>query len=208
MRFGGITVGCMTLVMALAFGSSAVASGHDNGHDDDDNGRLPRDARVEIDVLARIVERCGFQQKPDATPHSLDLSRSGTTSLDFKVDCNTPFAIGVSSAKGALSSLRTGDANGFRTRLPYQVGLKLNTSGSALTPRDCSSDSLSPTSAPGTGCAFFGDATVQGLSSEQHIAIGEEGRLTISWPDPDTGGPRLIAGALSDTITITIGARS
>ena len=112
------------LAGAAVLAVTALA-GSVQAHDNDP--KVVRDAVVEIEVLARIQERCGFLEKPAATIDSLNLGAAGETRLDFFIDCNTPFAIGVSSVNGGFKATRTKLAGGFRTLLSYDVGLNLQT---------------------------------------------------------------------------------
>lgn len=165
---------------------------------------------ITIDVKAKIEERCGIAANgPTSSASTPNLEAATTLNFGFKLNCNVPFAIGVSSENGALrlstATGNTDNANGFSVEKPYNVKLRVDTDGQPMTPDQCSSDALVRNSG---GCAFFGKTPGQGLRSGQRTAINREGSIEVSWPSDASSGQRRAAGIYQDTLTVVVGVRN
>ncbi|HLI67508.1 MAG TPA: hypothetical protein VKU90_14190 [Caulobacteraceae bacterium] len=163
--------------------------------------------KLTVDVKARIAARCGFRGDQDDHTGAQDLTVAHTLVIPFQLDCNTPFVIGVKSQHGAFAADRTPDGSGFAFTKAYRLSLDIGTNGQALTPAACDSTALTAPGAPGAACAFYGAKPGQGLSSGKLISIDRPSSMSLSW-DGQGAGPRNVAGRYSDTITITVSART
>ena len=159
---------------------------------------------LKLSLVGRIRSHCGFAAMPPSSANLNDLSQGGSLELDFKLDCNSGFAVGISSSNGGLKRVTGGEdvhINGFATSLDYDVGLAYQTDLGTVSSH-CPASSLaagSPT------CAFYGAGVSQGLSSRDGVAVGAPGSLTLTWQPPSHA--RLVAGNYKDTLTITVGAQ-
>jgi spore coat protein U-like protein len=153
-----------------------------------------------IDVTGQVAGRCGFSAPPVDQAHLGNLETPGSMTVDFTVNCNTPFRVRAVSANGGLkTSSVTGD--GFTNLLDYSLRLQLATDTGALD-ATCNADAL--VSAAG-GCAYYGATAGEGLSSGTGVSLNTAGALQFGWT---TAPQRLVAGAYSDTLTIVVEARS
>lgn len=173
------------------------------------------DDAIRIDVTAKIAEHCGISRDTSAADSIVpDLDKAQQLRFPFKIDCNTPFAIGVSSQNGALRLLGNGaDAargdngqlpDGFSGEKAYSVSLIVTTDGSQMVSEACSSRMLTGRNGK---CEFYGREAGSGLSSGRRTAIRREGAMLVSW----TGGEdavRRAAGAYQDILTVVVGPRS
>ncbi len=181
--------------------SPALAHGNGGGNND----------QLRIEITARIAERCGISPGEGGSNVSGNLENNETLTINFDIDCNTPFRIGVSSENGGLrlATAQRGDTNtdaqGFSIMKRYQVGLQVQTDGGLLDGGTCRSDEL--TSREGR-CNFYGDRPGRGLSSGRRTAIDRTGTLTVSWNAQDGEGRRRVAGNYQDTLTIVVGPRT
>ncbi len=164
-------------------------------------------ATVAIEVIARVVERCGI----GATAHTnrpLGMDRVQSFALGFNLDCNTPFRIGVSSRHGALRLVSAADdatmLDGFGIEKPYAVELSFGTDrlGNVVA-GSCSSAALRDSQGK---CPFFGQAGERsGFSAGAHeTAIQRQGQLLISWAAIEGGSRRLVAGDYEDILTVDV----
>jgi hypothetical protein len=165
-------------------------------------------AVLHIDVRARIATRCGFGDPPRSPTGAPNLNVEQHIEIPFKLDCNTPFIIGVKSDNGALTSDLTPNGSGFAFTKPYKVELRIGTDGDPLTPDACDAATLTGKTKSEASCAFYGDRPGQGLSSGKRISTDQPSHLTVSWRGADPSAPRNVAGAYHDTITITVKARA
>jgi spore coat protein U-like protein len=171
----------------------------------------PTSDSLSIAVTATIAPKCGIGPSGAAAGSVPDLEQAQTLNFDFKLDCNSPFAIGVSSQHGALrlkstQNLNAGtDSQGFSLEKEYQVALSVQTDAGSLEGGSCGSKALKD----GTGsCSFYGVSPGSGLSSGQRTAIDRTGTITVSWPASSGSDPRRAAGEYQDTITIVVGVKS
>jgi spore coat protein U-like protein len=169
---------------------------------------------VKLDISASIPARCGLIDLAKAPLTAADLTQDASMTLPFKVDCNQPFVIRMSSSNGGMRYLGEGDSFGFMTFKPYEVALDVGLSGGSSLSRSCGSTALNPSSAAaagegmGVGCEFYGTAFRTGLSSGDAIAASDAGpsSLKISWRGASIR--RMRAGSYQDTLTIVVEPRS
>ena len=163
--------------------------------------------KLRVEVKATIAAHCGFDQASDVSTKALDLNLAQTLHIPLKLDCNTPFIIGVKSSHGGLVSTLTPDHSGFSFVKAYKVALQVGVDGSPLSPDACDAVTLTGIGNAGRACAFYGDAPGVGLSSGKHISIGQPSQLSVGW-DAAGRGPRNVAGHYQDTLTVIVAARS
>lgn len=158
---------------------------------------------LEVEVTASVPGRCGFVGSAPTTP-TQDIESAGQVAVALLMDCNTPFAVGVSAAHGALlNRTYSDDLSGFAFRKAYGVRLEIDTDAGAVMGARCEATQL----LPGGSCAYQGDVSGHGLSSGEGIAIDREMRVIIDWSDQSTRPARLASGAYQDTLRVVIGAR-
>jgi hypothetical protein len=179
--------------------------------------KVPTTNTLKIDIEASIGERCGIAAVGADSKDGGRIDVATSVSFQFKLDCNTPFRIGVAAEQGALQLVETGGVTtarpggrtpeGFATRKPYIASLQFATDQDGMVDAgDCDSDDL--TSKRG-GCDFFGNRPGTGFSAgRDSTAIGREGALTVRWRGEDTDTVRLAAGAYQEVLTIVVGPRT
>jgi hypothetical protein len=159
---------------------------------------------LKLSLVGHIRSHCGFAAMPPSAANLNDLTQGGSLKLDFKLDCNSDFAVRVSSTNGGLRWVTTGGdvhVNGFATSLDYDIGLAYQTDLGTVSGH-CPASGL----VAGSQTCTFNDAqTAQGHASCGGIAQNMPGSLTLTWQPPSHA--RLVAGNYKDTITITVGAQ-
>ncbi len=166
---------------------------------------------LKIDIEASIGERCGISALGAKSKDAGRIDTANSVSFNFKLDCNTPFRIGVAAQNGAMqlvsSEGASSDFGGFATRKAYIAGLAFNTDQDGLVDAgEC--DSVKLSAAQGD-CAFYGAQPGKGFSAgRRSTAIGTEGSLTVRWSGSEGDTARLVAGAYSETLTIVVGPRT
>lgn len=158
---------------------------------------------VEIAVSATVADRCGFAPGAASTLNvAADLEDAHAQSLALRLDCNTPFMVTARSEGGSLTNRSASDdLSGYAFAKVYGFSLELDTDVGKVRSERC----LSTTLVDGGNCAL---AQPGGLGSGEGVAIGRDATLTVDWPSQAALGRRLAAGDYSDTIIITIAARS
>src|SRR5690606_7725711 len=112
------------------------------------------------------------------------------------------FKVTAKSEDGRLTNRSASDdLSGYAFAKIYGLSLELDTDAGRVRGGRC----LSSTLVEGGNCVL---AQPGGLDSGDGVAIGREATLTVDWPSQTSLGRRLAAGDYSDTITITIAARS
>lgn len=141
--------------------------------------------RVTISLRGRIMPRCtltGLQASMFADPGPLRISQ---IRRDFEVNCNAPFIVTLSSARGGLRHASTGkDGNG--DVFFYHANLKILTDSGRTITLDCDGRDLAP---DGAGC--------RGASGED-TAIGKQAVLTVRWSVPKG----VTAGSYTDDLRV------
>ena len=158
---------------------------------------------VEIVVSATVAERCGFAPGGPSTLNvAVDLEEAHSQNLALRLDCNTPFQVTAKSEAGRLTNRSASDdLSGYAFTKAYGFSIELDTDAGKIRSGRC----LSSTLVDGGDCVL---AQPGGLGSGDGVAIGRDATLTVDWPAQTTLGRRLAAGDYSDTITISIAARS
>jgi len=141
-----------------------------------------------VAVTGRIVPRCEIQGGGDIDFGELTGGERATAL--FGLDCNVPFDLGVTSARGGLAHATKPQGEGpFSGVLPYDVTLTVPT----LRPE------------PRTIRASFSSVDHAGvLSSGDGIAAGG-GKIEFRTRQP--AGAGLLAGQYSETLTVTVTPR-
>ena len=141
-----------------------------------------------VAVTGRIVPRCEIQGGGDINFGELTGGERATAM--FGLDCNVPFDLGVTSARGGLAHATQPQGEGpFSGVLPYDVTLTVPT----LRPE------------PRTIRASFSSVDHTGvLSSGDGIAAGG-GKIEFRTRQP--AGAGLLAGQYSETLTVTVTPR-
>lgn len=159
---------------------------------------------LKLSLIGHIRSHCGFAAMPPSAANLDDLTQHGSLELDFSLDCNSGFAVKVSSANGGLKRVTAGNdvrINGFATSLDYDIGLAYQTDLGTVSGH-CPASSLV---AGSQTCTFNNAQTARGRSGCGGVAQDMPGSLTLTWQPPSH--TRLIAGNYKDTITITVGAQ-
>ena len=166
---------------------------------------------IRINVNASIAERCGVAAIGARTNEGGRIDLPTQVAFNFRLDCNTPFKIGVAAQNGALrmtsaaSDIR--ELDGFGISKQYKVGLSFMTDQDGLVDAGiCDSEKLS---AADPECVFYGAAPGSGFSPGRHTtAIGREGSLVVRWAGERREARRLAAGPYQETITVVVGPRT
>lgn len=161
---------------------------------------------VAIDVVARIKERCGFASSgPTNITAPRDLESAANFSLAVGLDCNTPYALGVTSQRGALTNIDANDdGSGFSFSKRYRVSVMLETDKGAVRSAPCTSNEM----ADGGRCAFASLVPGRGLKSGAGISVGRNAVISIDWAAQALAQPRLAAGRYKDTLILVVGPRA
>lgn len=160
---------------------------------------------VAIDVTAEIKDRCGFTgTAPTSVDAPRDLEDAASLSIKVGLDCNTPYAVGVTSENGALVNLdASDDGSGYAFEKKYRVAIALETDRGTVRSERCRSNELS---ADGR-CDFAASRAGKGLKSGRGISVGRDAIITIDWPAQSTLPRRLAAGRYKDTLILVVGPR-
>ena len=164
-----------------------------------------RSDSVDIDIAATIRARCGFHA---GTPASVDAPRDLETAAHLSVavglDCNTPYAIGVTSEHGALINTdASDDGSGYAFRKRYNVSVALETDRGMVRSEPCNSDAL----VAGGDCSFASSVSGRGFGSGRGISVGRNAIITVDWPSQTALPRRLAAGRYQDTLILVVGPR-
>ncbi|WP_395397547.1 hypothetical protein WBP07_23665 [Novosphingobium sp. BL-8A] len=161
---------------------------------------------VAIDVTARIKERCGFASSgPDDLAAPRDLESAANFTVAVGLDCNTPYALGVTSQSGGLMNVdATNDGSGYAFSKRYRVSVALDTDKGIVRSQRCTSSEMED----GGSCDFASLVPGRGLKSGSGISVGRNAVITIDWPAQATNEPRLAAGHYKDTLILVVGPRA
>lgn len=166
---------------------------------------LARTDSVDIDIAATIKARCGFQvAAPVSVDAPRDLETAARLSVAVGLDCNTPYAIGVTSEHGALVNTdASDDGSGYAFRKRYRVSVALETDRGTVRSEPCNSVAL----VAGGECPFASSVSGKGLGSGRGISVGRNAVITVDWPSQTTLPRRLAAGRYKDTLILVVGPR-
>lgn len=147
---------------------------------------------VTIEVVGEIDPKCRLSALPTGIELG-QISASGTRSIPFQIDCNTPFEFSVRSRDGALKNPGAPENSsiGFSNQIPYMLEVRVPTD-EGLILGQCDSASLAVAS-PSCGHGNSGFAT----------AINQTASLTVTW----AVSGELVAGTYSDVLTVTFQPR-
>ena len=159
-----------------------------------------------IDVNADIAPRCGFiGTSPLSATAPRDLENAAQLRFRLKLDCNTPFSLGVTAANGALLNQDAlNDGSGFAFAKTYYLSVGIDTDRGVIASERCASSELVTA---GT-CSFASTVAGEGLSSRNGIAIDRDATLQVEWPDQRELTRRLAPGRYRDTLTLVVGPRT
>ncbi|NIJ18681.1 hypothetical protein FHS95_000350 [Sphingomonas naasensis] len=157
---------------------------------------------VGVEVRASVRSRCGFATggAPAGSIDQADFDQSGF-SKDFAIqlNCSGASRIAVSSANGGMAT-QTAGANGYGTKAPYQVALKVVADNGTSATATCDAATLSA----GGSCGFAGTAgSATGLRLAGASTKANGSYLRVSAPGYAGSAP-LVAGRYADTLSITI----
>jgi hypothetical protein len=161
---------------------------------------------VQVDVTAQIPVRCGFADDlPQSFAAPRDLEEAGNLVIRVRLDCNAPYAFGVTAEHGALVNTDTASTVGdYAVRKAYGVRVTLDTDQGVVRSGRCRSTELTT----GGDCPFAGAIAGQGLGSGPGISIGRDATVTVDWPNQSTQTNRLAPGRYQDTLVLVVGARA
>jgi len=143
---------------------------------------------VGIELTGTIEAHCNIK----GLVSELDLGtlvKTGTKSLSFIINCNSPFSYRLTSLEGGLR-LRgaTNSIQGFTDLIPYRVITQIPTN-SGLIQNDCESTTLTE---PEASCNF--------PNSGGDIAIEQQAVIELSW----STNKDFRAGIYSDNLRLTL----
>lgn len=161
---------------------------------------------LDVDVRAKIKERCGFTPSAVTSVDApRDLENAAKMTIAVGLDCNTPYAIGVTSERGALVNVDArDDGSGFAFIKRYRVSVALETDRGIVRSEFCSSSDMTP----GGRCHFATTVPGEGLKSGRGISVGRNAVISIDWPSQSALPRRLAAGRYKDTLILVVGPRA
>ena len=161
---------------------------------------------VTVEVSAEIAPRCGFADAgPGETSAPGDLEQAARLSFGIKLDCNTPFSLGVVATNGALVNQDASpDDSGFAFAKTYYLSIGMETDRGITASERCVSTQI----VAGGTCSFASTISGEGLSSGQGIAIDRDATFEVEWPDQRELTNRLAPGRYRDTLILVVGART
>lgn len=165
-----------------------------------------RSDAVEVDVKAKVKERCGFAPGPSSSVDApRDLELSARLSLMVGLDCNTPYAFGITSQHGGLVNIDARDDNsGYAFAKRYRLAVALETDRGVVRSEICGSAEL----VAGGRCEFATTTPGEGLKSGRGISVNRNAILTIDWPSQSELPRRLAAGRYKDVLILVVGPRA
>ncbi|MFC6199506.1 hypothetical protein [Ponticaulis profundi] len=163
-------------------------------------------AQVEISVEGEIEASCALSGLTSSVT-GLDFNTPGSTTLDYIVDCNAPFAYALESAGQSfeLQAPSIGVSPGsaaFEASLDYTITSNFITDNGSFSDTLNSAELTAGNAAPCTAAAF--DPACSFSDSGTDVAANPSGNnasLQIAWGS--TANP-LIAGSYQDTLTLTV----
>lgn len=163
---------------------------------------LPGEAQADVltvNATGTIAGTCQLTLASDFST-TADLSVSGSSAASATVDCTTPFKINATSSNGALNN-SVSAVSGFTNTLGYDltISVPLNSGGPAAA--TCASTLLVTGQ---SSCALSPGNTTGLYSGATGSATNKTATLTAAWITP--ASPKLVAGAYSDTLTVSIAA--
>ena len=167
---------------------------------------------VTIDVEGTLQSACALTDLPGNFSLGNLVTEAGQEkTINFKVDCNAPFAYSIKSGNGALKrTLGSGDIVAgslpFTTEVPYQITTNFTTDAAPFGDNGLVSTNLTAANeAPCVGAVYSASCPFanSGLGA---AAVPKDASLKIKWDLP-IGAP-LIGGTFSDTLTLTVRVRS
>lgn len=162
-------------------------------------------APLTVNLAAEVAPRCGFGGGGVRGANGADLERKGQVSLRVRLDCNTPYAVGVVAQTGLLSNIDAApDQSGYAFSKAYSLTLRLDTDKGLRISSPCSSTQL----VAGGNCPFAATMPGTGFSSLDGISVDRDLIISVDWPDQTRLGSRLAPGRYRDTLVIVIGARA
>lgn len=159
---------------------------------------------LEIPLEGRIEARCGLTLSGGELSLGEWSGAAGASAVrPFRLDCNTPFRIALTSRNGAVGMASVSEA--FAASLPFDVALTFDVSEQlgagtrqAFRSTACSSVQLQ---GEGDGACALSLAAGGLASGNGAIAIGAEGNLRIAISPTDQP---VLAGQLRDSITLEV----
>jgi len=149
--------------------------------------------KVQIEVTGNLVPSCG-NSGTTLSVDAGDLTKAGSVTFAFTVDCNAPFQYTMHSGNGAL---RLVDAPAGLKReqieLPYEVSFSIPLTRGEAIKDTCKSTALRQGA---VNCKF--------TNSGSKVALNQTATGQISWEAPSQ---QLAAGKYKDQLTISITAR-
>jgi hypothetical protein len=144
---------------------------------------------VKIEVTGNLVAACASATST-ATLNAGDVTKAGSLSYSFTVDCNAPFKYSMQSDNGALRLVNAPAAASKATvEIPYNVHINIPLTFGGAINDTCTSTSIKQ-----------GAASCQFSNSGQKVAINQQATAGISW---SASGP-LAAGQYQDRLTVTV----
>lgn len=149
--------------------------------------------KLQIEVTGNIKPYCTSSVTSNAINVG-DVTKAGSGTLSFTVDCNTPFQYTLQSDNGAMRLVNPpAAAKPNQIETPYDVHIKIPLTLGGEINDTCSSAAIKQGA---VSCKFS--------NSGQKVAVNKTAETRISWKDAQS---ILAAGQYSDRLTITVGVR-
>jgi hypothetical protein len=139
---------------------------------------------VKVEVTGNITPSCS-SSSTTLTLNAGDITKTGSASSSFTVDCNAPFQYTMQSQNGALR-LANAHANAAASHIepPYDVRIRIPLTLGGVIDDTCSSTTIKQGA---VSCKF--------TDSGQKIAVNQTAETQISWKNAQG---RLLAGQYKD----------
>jgi hypothetical protein len=165
---------------------------------------------VTLDIQGNLTESCALSGVPSGNVSLGDLTVAGSTTINFSVDCNAPFAYALVS--GSLGLGRIGGAGPtapgsqpLASAVPYTIAASFTTDTGSFGNTALPSETLTAANAAPCVAPSYSIACPFAHSGTGAAAAGLPASLTIAWTPPATP---LQAGTYQDTLTLTVRART
>jgi len=147
---------------------------------------------VKVEVTGNITPACSSGSTTVALNPG-DISKAGSASSTFTVDCNAPFQYSMQSANGALQLVNAPAKAAASSSVPYDVHIRIPLTLGGAIDDTCNSVTIKQGA---VNCKFS--------DSGQKIAVNQTAQAQISWSNAQG---QLIAGQYTDRLTVTVSVK-
>ncbi len=146
--------------------------------------------QLKLKLIGQLPETCELVDIGSEVRRQIDLSTSGSDTLDFEIDCNQPVTVTLRSENGALVNQNPAfrslsDGAQWIAEVPYVATISVDRVGLR-------------------GQADSRDMNGRGVSfSSRQIPFDSPASVTLAWRQV---GPNLLSGNYGDVVRVTVSA--